>query len=156
MAKDVENGLKVKPIKNGTVIDHIPAGMALKVMRIINIAEPPKSTVSIVMMVPSERSGHKDMIKVEDVEIKPRDIDKIALVAPGATINYVRNHKIAKKHNVKLPGKIKSIVNCNNPSCITNQKEPIETEFTVQAKEPIALRCKYCDKTMTSILENIE
>jgi len=81
--------LRVTPIKNGTVIDHIPAGMALKVLKILGIDEGVPSTVTVAMHVPSKAMGWKDIVKVEDRELSPREVDKIALIAPRASVNVI-------------------------------------------------------------------
>lgn len=148
--------LKVQPIKNGTVIDHIPSGMALKVLRIIGIDEKgADSTVSVLMHVPSKRTGWKDIVKVEDRELDPKEVDKISLIAPSATINIIRNYEVAEKHKVQLPKEIKGIVKCANPSCITNLNEPVETIFSIKSKSPLKLKCHYCDRELDDVVENI-
>ncbi len=148
--------LKVQPIKNGTVIDHIPSGMALKVLRIIGIDEKGvDSTVSVLMHVPSKGTGWKDIVKVEDRELDPKEVDKVSLIAPSATINIIRNYEVAEKHKVQLPKVVKGIVKCANPSCITNLNEPVETMFTIKSKIPLKLRCHYCDRELENVVENI-
>ncbi|MDP0947621.1 aspartate carbamoyltransferase regulatory subunit, partial [Klebsiella pneumoniae] len=78
-------------------------GMALKVLRIIGMADGGKvqSPVSVLMHVPSKKEGWKDVVKVEDRELDPREVDKIALIAPKATINIIRDFNVAEKYNVK-------------------------------------------------------
>lgn len=148
--------LKVQPIKNGMVIDHITCGMALKVLRIISIDEKGvDSTVSVVMHVPSKRTGWKDIVKVEDRELEPKEVDKISLIASSATINIIRNYEVAEKHKVQLPEVIKGIVRCANPSCITNLNEPVETIFTIKSKNPLKLKCHYCDRELEDVAEHI-
>ena len=88
--------LRVTPIKNGTVIDHIPAGLALKVLKILGIGDAVASTVTVAMHVPSQAMGWKDIVKVEDRELGSREIDKIALIAPSATVNVIRNYNVAE------------------------------------------------------------
>ncbi len=143
--------LRVTPIKNGTVIDHIPAGMALKVLKILGITENVSSTVSVAMYVPSKRTQWKDIVKVEDRELNPREVDKISLIAPSATVNVIRNYNVAEKRRVALPEKAMGILKCGNPNCITNQKEPIETVFLVINKNPLTLKCRYCDRVIEDI-----
>ena len=148
--------LKVQPIKNGTVIDHIPSGMAMKVLRIIGIDEKGvDSTVSVAMHVLSKRTGWKDIVKVEDRELEPKEVDKISLIAPSATINIIRNYEVAEKHKVQLPKVIRGIVRCANPSCITNLNEPVETIFTIKSKSPLKLKCHYCDRELENVVEHI-
>jgi aspartate carbamoyltransferase regulatory subunit len=147
---------KVTPIRNGTVIDHIDCGRALKVLRIIGLdGGSVLSPVSVLMHVPSKKSGWKDVVKVEDRELDPREIDKISLIAPRATINIIRDFNVAEKYRVRLPDVVRGKARCTNPNCITNQKEPVEPEFTVEAKNPPVLRCIYCDRIVDDICENL-
>lgn len=146
---------KVTPIRNGTVIDHIQVGTALKVLRIIGVKEDVSSTVSVLMHVPSKKAGWKDIVKIEDRELDPKELDKIALISPDATINIIRDYNVAEKFVVEVPKRIVGIMRCSNPGCITNKNEPVEPEFVVESKKPIALRCVYCDRTTTDISENV-
>ncbi|KQM12786.1 aspartate carbamoyltransferase [Methanomassiliicoccales archaeon RumEn M1] len=146
---------RVTPIRNGTVIDHIDCGQALKVLRIIGITDGVRSTVSVLLHVPSKKDGWKDVIKVEDRELDTKEVDKISLIAPKATINIIRDFNVAEKFNVKLPDVVKGIVRCGNPNCITNMNEPVETEFIVESKRPIVLRCVYCDRIQEDVAERL-
>lgn len=143
--------LKVTPIKNGTVIDHIPSGMALKVLRVLGIAGGGTSTVSVLMHVPSKKSTAKDIVKIEDRELLPRELSKIALIAPEATINIIRNYNVAEKHTVALPERVVGILSCGNPNCISNAREPIESVFLVRSRTPLRVRCHYCDRELDDI-----
>lgn len=149
--------LYVKKIKDGTVIDHISGGLALNVLKILNITGKDGHTVSIVMNVTSRKYGKKDIIKVEGRELKPKEVDKIALVAPRSSINIIRNYEVYEKKRVKLPKIIKNIIKCSNPSCIINAREPAEPKFKIETTEPLRLRCLYCNRTMEqeSILNQI-
>lgn len=146
---------KVTPIRNGTVIDHISVGMALKVLKIIGVKDEVSSTVSVLMHVPSKKAGWKDIVKIEDRELDPKDLDRIALISPNATINIIRDYNVAEKFVVEVPNVIRGIMRCSNPGCITNQNEPVETQFVVESKKPIALRCVYCDRSTTDVADNI-
>ena len=146
---------KVTPIRNGTVIDHITVGMALKVLKIVGVKDDVNSTVSVLMHVPSKKAGWKDIVKIEDRELDPKELDRVALISPNATINIIRDYNVAEKFVVEVPNVIKGIMKCANPGCITNQNEPVETEFVVESKKPITLRCIYCDRVTTDIADNI-
>ena len=139
--------LKVKPIKNGTVIDHIKANKALSVLRILGLPSE-ETAVTIAMNVQSSQMGSKDIVKVEGRELAPREVDKIALIAPKATINIIRDYEIVGKGKVKLRDEISGILECLNPHCITNTEEPVETRFYVIGKGPVILRCYYCERIM--------
>lgn len=146
---------KVTPIRNGTVIDHITVGMALKVLRIIGVNEDVSSTVSVLMHVPSKKAGWKDIVKIEDRELDPKELDKIALISPNATINIIRDYNVAEKFVVEVPNVVKGIMRCSNPGCITNTDEPVEPEFVVESKKPISLRCIYCDRITTDVADQL-
>ncbi len=130
--------------------------MALKVLKILNIEGDIGSTVSLAMHVKS-KIGWKDIVKIEDRFLDEKEIDKIALIAPYATVNVIENYNVVKKHRVQVPKYVKGIVKCMNPRCITNQNEPIETEFVVISQNPVIIKCKYCEREMCSaeIVENI-
>lgn len=139
--------LKLTPIKNGTVIDHIGNGLALEVLRIIGVRELDKdSTVSVALHVRSQKIGWKDIVKVENMELSPRKVNAIALLAPTATISIIRDFKVREKRAVDLPDHIVGVLRCPNTNCITNQREPVESEFEVARRRPVVLRCVYCER----------
>ena len=107
--------LKIPRIKDGTVIDHITSGNAIKVLHILGIPKTSSAVVSVAMNVKS-KMGRKDIVKVEGRELNPSEVDKIALIAPRATINIVRDYEVAKKHRVKLGTEVVGLVKCSNPT----------------------------------------
>jgi len=151
----VARELKVTPITNGTVIDHIPPGMALKVLSILGITGNEDYTVSVAMNVSSKKFGKKDIVKVESRELSPKEVNKIALIAPHATINIIREYDVVKKYRVRLPKKVVGIVRCANPSCITNSGEPVESEFIVISTKPLRLKCVYCEREILDVKDYI-
>ncbi len=143
-----EEELHIRKIKKGTVIDHIGAGHALSVMRILGLTGKENNVVSIAMNVPSKRLGRKDIVKVEDRELDAEEVDKIALIAPKATINIIRDYEVVEKQKAKLPQIIRGIIKCDNPICISNSSEPIQPTFFLEAEDPLKLRCYYCSRIM--------
>ena len=143
-----ETTLRVSKIKDGTVIDHINAGHALNVLKILGITDQVNGVVTVGMNVPSKTLGLKDMVKIEGRELKSEEVDKIALLAPHASINIIRNYRVVEKQRVRLPHIIHEAVKCVNPACISNSKEPITSTFYVDDKEPLRLRCHYCGYIM--------
>lgn len=140
--------LKVTPIRNGTVIDHLPAGSALSVCQVLGIPrEGSVSTVSVVMNVPSASKDRKDIVKVEDRELHPADLERLAVLAPKATVNLIRDYHVAEKIHPELPTQVTGLVACPNPACISNDGEPVDPEFRVLAQdngtEP-GLECAFC------------
>jgi len=154
-AKIVET--KIPPIRNGTVIDHITNGQSLNVLKILGVNENNiDSVISIGMHVPSVKTpGYKDVVKLEDRELDPNTVDKIALIAPNATISIIHDYYVAEKYAVKLGDRVKGIVKCSNPNCITNKNEPVDPEFDVEERNPPHLRCVYCGRILTDICDNL-
>jgi len=135
----------VTNIENGTVIDHIPAGKGKKIFEILKLGEHDGRTVLLINTF-SKKLGRKDVIKVENKEIGEKDINKIALFAPNATISIIRNWEVAEKRKVELPEIIENVASCPNKNCITNSEEIFKSKFVVEKKDPIKLRCWYCEK----------
>lgn len=146
--------MKIPRIKHGTVIDHIAAGNAIKVLRILDIPQKQTATVSVAMNVKS-RMGKKDIVKVENREIAHNEVDKIALVAPKATINIIRDYEVAKKHKVELPNELLGIATCSNPTCISNRGEPVHSRFIVLDKEKPRIQCYFCEREPEDISSRI-
>lgn len=139
--------LRIEKIKEGTVIDHITAGHALSVLRILGMTGK-DSVVSVAMNVPSHKLGKKDIVKVENRELNAEEVDKIALIAPKATINIIRNYQVAEKQRAKLPKVIRGIIKCDNMLCVSNFKEPTQPTFLMEREDPLRLRCYYCNRIM--------
>lgn len=140
--------LHVRKIKDGTVIDHITPGFALDVLKILGINGKAGETVTAAVNVQSKRQQRKDIVKIQDRELKPSEVDKIALIAPNATINIIRNYDVTSKKVVQLPQIIRGTLRCDNPSCISNAREPVEAQFGVDQREPIRLKCYFCGHIM--------
>ena len=149
--------LRVSKIKDGTVIDHIRGGYALDVIKILGITGKEKHVITIAINVPSKRFGVKDIVKIEGRAINTQEVNRIALVAPHASINIVRNLRVVEKVEVKLPELIEGIVKCVNPCCISNSDEPVVSKFYVKNEEPIILKCHYCGVVLeqTDILQKL-
>ena len=138
--------LKVRKIKYGTVIDHIKGGAGKKVIDILGIDGSLPETTVLLMNVPSKSVGRKDIVKIENKALKKEEVDKIALVAPHATWNVVKDYKVVNKSRIEIPDELEGILKCPNPKCITNMGEPLKTKFRVEEKEPVRLRCNYCER----------
>ena len=140
--------LRVSKIKEGTVIDHITGGHALDVIKILGITGRTGGIVTVAVNIPSNKLKLKDIVKVEGRKLASAEVDKIALVAPHATINIIRNYRVVEKQRVKLPQVIRGIVKCANPACISNSDEPVQPTFYVEREEPLLLKCHYCGYVM--------
>jgi len=140
--------LRVSKIKDGTVIDHIRGGYALDVIKILGITGKEKRVITIAINVPSKRLVVKDVAKIEGRALSTQEVNRIALVAPRASINIISNYKVVEKLEVKLPPAIEGIIKCVNPCCVSNSDEPVVPKFAVKAEEPLMLKCHYCGVTL--------
>jgi aspartate carbamoyltransferase regulatory subunit len=152
-----KRNLKVEAIEKGTVIDHIRAGQALNVLRILGISNDFRATVSFVMNAPGAR-GKKDVVKIEGRELSVEELNRIALISPKATINIIRDFEVVQKNNVVLPSSVEGVVRCTNSKCISNSNEPIKSKFSVlqSEEEGVTLHCMYCEHLISeNIAENL-
>ena len=86
------------------------------------------------------------LYKIENKELTEAELDKIAIIAPTATVNWIENSRIVRKHQVELPAVLKGLVRCANPNCIT-RREPVKTIFyPVKENGTLKLRCHYCER----------
>jgi aspartate carbamoyltransferase regulatory subunit len=144
--------LQVSAIKDGTVIDHIDSKSTFKVASILNIPEEGR-LVLVGMNLSSHQLGKKGIIKIEGKVLTQEEVNKIALIAPNATLNIIKDFEVVEKRAVSLPEEITGIVKCFNPNCISNH-ERIQPRFKVIRKAPVRLRCHYCERAMEG--EDIE
>jgi len=140
----MEKHLKVSAIKDGTVIDHIPTKALFKVIKILKLEEC-SQMVTFGNNLDSKAMGSKAIIKIANRFFADEEVNKIALVAPRAKLNTIRDYSVIEKRVVETPREIRGIVKCFNPSCITNS-ENITTRFEVLSDKPIAMKCFYCEK----------
>jgi len=136
---------KVFAIENGTVIDHVTVGYAIRIIRLLNLPIDNR-VVTTGLNFKSKTMGLKDIIKVENRELTPEEVSIIALFAPNASINIIRDFKVYKKFKVEVPKKIDKLVVCPNPKCITNH-ERMSTVFYATHNGQLKLKCHYCEKT---------
>lgn len=137
--------LKVSKIRRGTVIDHIPAGMAPVVLRVLGIGQGTSDIVVMAMNVRSRTLGRKDIVKIENCVIDEETLKRIAIIAPEATINIVEEYEIIKKDRISLPKELRGVLKCPNRHCITNSAEGVPTLFICEREKPIEFRCHYCE-----------
>jgi aspartate carbamoyltransferase regulatory subunit len=141
-----EKEFKVTAIKDGTVIDHVPSVQLFRVIEILGL-ENYTNQITFGMNLESKKLGNKAIIKIADRFFEDDDINRIALIAPQAKLNIIRNYKVVEKRHVTIPEIITGIAKCVNPHCITNH-QPVETRFSAQPSgNDILLTCWYCEKT---------
>jgi aspartate carbamoyltransferase regulatory subunit len=142
--------LLVRRIRDGTVIDHIESGKALFVLQALNITGKEGNVITVALNVPSSKHSKKDIIKVENRFLEIGETNKLALIAPRATINIIRDYKLAEKRKVQLPDTIVGIFKCPNLKCITNSGEEIMSSIDIIDKEKVVLKCRYCGRAMST------
>ncbi|MDR0370444.1 MAG: aspartate carbamoyltransferase regulatory subunit [Prevotellaceae bacterium] len=143
----MEKELKVAALRNGTVIDHIPSDKVFKVFAILNL-EKCTNQITIGNNLESKRMQSKGIIKVSERFLEEAETNKIALIAPNAKINIIKDYEVTEKRPLTLPKEMREIVQCPNPSCITNH-QPVATVFSVQnGDNTISLKCRYCEKEL--------
>jgi aspartate carbamoyltransferase regulatory subunit len=141
--------LLVRRIKDGTVIDHIEAGKALVVLRVIDITGKDGNVITVALNVPSNKHIKKDIVKIENRFLMKYETDKLALIAPRATINIIKEYKLVEKRKIQLPDSIVGIFRCPNLKCISNSEEDIRSTLDIVDKQNIILECRYCARTLT-------
>ena len=144
--------LSVSAIESGTVIDHIPANTLFKVISILGL-DHIDSQITFGTNLESKKLGRKAIIKISGKFFEDTDINRIALVAPEAKLNIIREYEVVEKKVVEVPDEIVGIAKCMNPKCITNY-EKVTTRFRVVSKKNVALKCHYCEKITSQ--ENLQ
>jgi len=148
-----EKYMKVQKILHGTVIDHILPGTAFDVLRVLGLSSD--RSMSILINSQSHKGGKKDIIKIEDVELSGEEANRVALVSPLATINIIVKGKVVKKFYAEAPEIVRGILSCSNPNCISNQKEPVTSEFKLGTDDGHRYVCTYCERDIIDLAKRV-
>ncbi len=134
-------------LDDGTLIDHIEAGVGERVIRILGL--PEDTTIIAPRHIRSSQYGSKDVIAIPDKELTPHQLRKIGLVSPRATINIIRSGRVAKKGKVHLPHQVQNLVQCTNDNCISQptHHEHVPSYFHIEERDPLLVRCHYCEQS---------
>ena len=140
----------VQKISDGTVIDHVAAGKALSVLRLLGNPQNREGvTVALVMNVGSSKMGRKDILKVEGVELTDDQVQKLALIAPLASVNIIRSYRVLEKKNAVPPKTVRGILSCTGATCVSvREKDSVSSVFTMASSSPLSYRCKYCGRDL--------
>jgi len=138
--------LEVSAIKEGTVIDQIASKSTFKVANILDIQNIDQ-VVLIGVNLSSKKLDKKGIIKIGGKRLTQEEVNKIALIAPDATLNIIKNSEVVRKFQVAIPDILEGIVKCFNPNCVSNH-QTIQSKFYVLVKKPIKIRCHYCERLM--------
>ena len=138
--------LVVSALENGTVLDHIPAENVYKALDLLDLKDL-ESQITIGINLTSKVHGKKGIIKIADKFFEDEELNKLALIAPKATVNVIRDFKVVEKKTLVTPEDVIGIAKCRNPKCVTNH-QPIKTRFTTTQKgDEISLLCHFCEKS---------
>ena len=151
---DVSHEMLVTKIDQGTVIDKIPAGKSMQILRILKIDENVENTIAVAIRVKSQSMGVKDMVKLKDRFLSDAELKKIWLISPNAKISTIKDYEVDTQFRLsdkEFSSTFEGVLICNNPTCATNGNEPINREFLLMQRDPLLVRCLYCDRVM---LEN--
>lgn len=141
----MEKELKVAALRNGTVIDHIPADKLFQVVSVLRLKYY-NHPITIGNNFDSKRMGTKGIIKISDRFLEVNEASKIALIAPNARINIIKEYQVVEKRTLILGDEIYDVMHCANPVCITNH-QPVPTKFLViKDGNQIRLKCIYCER----------
>lgn len=135
--------LTVNSIKNGIVIDHIKAGLGIKIFNYLNL-DNADFRVALLMNVDSTKFGKKDIIKIENVI--DLDYTKLGLIDPDITIDIIKDECIKEKVHLNLPKVVENVIECKNPRCITSVEKYVPQIFYLVDEGKKEYRCKYCDE----------
>ena len=139
--------MNIDSINTGFVIDHIVAGKAMTLYKLLGLNKL-ECPVAMIMNASSKRMGKKDIIKIDgDIDI---DMDVIGYVDPNATVNVIRNGKLVEKRDITVPGELKNVLFCKNPRCITSTEQELPHIFRLTDKNRRIYRCIYCDTKANS------
>ena len=140
--------LSVEAIENGTVIDHIPAGLGLTILRQFKLLHY-GSAVTVGFNLPSKTQGSKDIIKITGVWLDNNAANRLALFAPEAVVNTIDHFKVINKRRLTLPDEIAEVFRCPNTNCASHG-EPVKSRFYVRKQSgQTKLKCHYCEKTFS-------
>ena len=140
--------LQVEAICNGSVIDHIPAGQGIKILKLFHLLDT-RQRITVGLTLPSAALGAKDLIKVENTQLTADQANQLALFAPQATVNIIEDFKVVTKHQLQLPEQIVGVFACPNSNCISH-REPVRSRFGVRSVQgEVRLKCHFCEKSFT-------
>jgi aspartate carbamoyltransferase regulatory subunit len=148
-SSDDKTTMLVRKIPDGSVIDHVAAGKALSVLRLLGDPQENGFTIAMVMNVSSSKMGKKDIVKVEGMEVSQEQVQKLALIAPRASVNIVRSYRVIAKRNAVPPRTLHGILSCTAPTCVSvREKDSAPSIFFISGRSPLRYRCKYCGREL--------
>jgi aspartate carbamoyltransferase regulatory subunit len=130
-------------LQRGTVVDHLPVGTAARALVLLGL--PREGPLTVGMNVQSARFGRKDIIRVEGLELRKAELDRLALLGPHVTVSIVKDGRVTSKLRLEVPERLVGVIRCPNPTCVTNSERVVPV-FARIAISPVRLRCAYCER----------
>lgn len=134
--------MTIDSIKNGIVIDHIPAGKSMELYHYLKL-DRADCSVAILKNVTSEKLGRKDIIKLD--AILDLNWDVLGYLAPDCTVNIIRDGVNVEKRHLQLPEQLVGVIQCKNPRCITTIEQELTHIFKLTDRKKGVYRCIYCE-----------
>ena len=139
--------LNIDSIQNGIVIDHIQAGKGMRIYELLEL-DKLDCCVALIKNARSSKLCRKDIIKIEgDLAI---NFDVLGFIDNNITVCTIKNGELVKKENIVLPRRIKNVVKCKNPRCITSTEENLDQIFVLCDEKAHRYRCLYCEQAYKS------
>lgn len=134
--------MNIDSITNGIVIDHITAGLGMKIYQLLHLDEL-DCAVAIIKNASSRKMGKKDIIKIDaDISL---NMDILGYIDPGITVDIIKDSKLVEKKNIGLPERLADVIRCKNPRCITTTEQELPHIFKLTDREKRVYRCIYCE-----------
>ncbi|MDY3052644.1 MAG: aspartate carbamoyltransferase regulatory subunit [Ndongobacter sp.] len=129
-------------IKEGVVIDHIPAGQGMRLYHYLHLEEL-DSQIAIIKNAVSAKRGRKDILKISGkIDL---NYDLLGYIDPNITVNIIEEGETVQKVHPQLPETISGIIRCKNPRCITSIEQDLPHVFKLTDREHGVYRCIYCE-----------
>ncbi len=141
--------LNISGIHEGFVLDHIQAGMSMKIYHDLKLDDL-DCAVAIIMNARSNKMGKKDIIKVE-CPIEALDLDILGFIDHNITVNVIKGDKIVEKKILTLPKQVKNVIRCKNPRCVTSIEQGLDQIFFLTDENREIYRCKYCEEKYSNL-----
>ena len=135
--------LNISGLNSGVVIDHIKAGGAMDVYNYLKL-DRLDCQVAIIKNASSNKSGKKDIIKIE--EHTDIDLDMLGVLDPNIMVNIIKNGEIVEKRHLTLPTTVTNVIQCHNPRCITSIEQELPHRFKLTDPSKGLYRCVYCEQ----------
>ena len=89
--------MTIDSIQNGYVLDHIPAGMGMRIYKLLGL-DKTDAQVALIQNAKSSKMGKKDVLKIATDKFD-LNLDVVAYLAPHTTVNVICGGKAAEKQD---------------------------------------------------------